>query len=116
MSDRSPSKRTFGWPFWLVVLGVLLVWASFAVPNFTRARATPSYNSCQVQLRQIDGALQQWSLQYKKRPTDIYSLDDPAVLAYLKRSELPLCPAGGHYSPGTNLADKPKGSIPDHTL
>jgi hypothetical protein len=94
----------------------VLVWASIAVPNYRGGRATPAYNSCQVQLRQMNDALRNWAAKNRKQPRDTYSLDDPTILAYLKGSALPFCPGGGHYSPGKNLADKPKCSIPGHTL
>ncbi len=72
--------------------------------------------SCQVNVKQIDGAIQQWVLEYKKVTTDTYSLADPTLLSYLKGSVLPVCPSGGHYTAGTNISDLPKCNIPGHTL
>lgn len=43
---------------------------------------------------------------------------DPQLLRYFGSHGLPLCPAGGRYSPGTNVSDKPRCSFATsgHTL
>ena len=90
--------------------------SSLDLLHFVKARSNPSRNPCIPNLKQIDGALQQWALENKKTPTDTYSFSDKTLLAYLKGSVLPKCPQGGLYSPGTNLTGVPKCSIPGHTL
>lgn len=99
-----------------VLCAMLGIGLAIVVPNFVKARSKPSRNACIPNLKQMDGAVQQWVLENKKSPTDTYSLSDPALLAYLKGSVLPKCPQGGRYSPGTNVTDKPKCSYPGHTL
>ncbi len=79
-------------------------------------RDVAAVSSCTANLKQLDGATQQWALENKKAATDTYSLTDPTLLAYLKGSMLPFCPQGGHYSAGTNLTDWPRCSHPGHTL
>jgi len=37
--------------------------AAIAIPNFIRARTTSQMNACINNLRQIDGAIQQWALE-----------------------------------------------------
>ncbi len=87
--------------------------AAIAIPNFVKARETAQKNACIANLRQIDGATQQWALENKKRPLD--KVDREAVGAYLKNGVIPVCPKGGSYTLGT-VKDMPKCTIPGHEL
>jgi hypothetical protein len=49
-------------------------------------------NSCVANLRQIDGAKQQWALENNKRAEDVPAASD--VAPYLKGSQMPCCPSG----------------------
>ena len=72
---------------------------------------------CIFNLKQIDGAVQQWGLEYFKATTDTYSLSDPTLIAFLRGSVLPVCPGGGVYTPAPNVGSwSPLCSIPGHTL
>ena len=118
--ENEPSKKpAFGWPFWLLIAVIFLfAVGAIVVPNFVKARNTSAQKACIANLKQIDGAVQQWALENKKTATDTYSLIDPNVLAYLKGSVLPDCPAGGRYRPGKNIGANPLCTIggPGHTL
>ncbi len=116
--DGSKNDSKFGWPFWLLLGVVLAAAAAVAVPNFIKARNTRSRNPCIANLKQIDGAVQQWALENKQTATDTYSLSDPTLLAYIKGSALPECPQGGRYLPGTNVGSNPRCSLRrmGHTL
>jgi len=63
---------------------------------------------CIANLKQIDGAVQQWALEHKKSPTDTVTTTD--VLEYLKGSVIPACPADGTYSVMT-VYDAPTCSV-----
>jgi hypothetical protein len=69
-----------------------------------------------MNLKQIDGATQQWALENKKVATDTYSLSDTNLLSYLRGSVLPRCPLGGKYSEAHNVTGAPTCSVPGHTL
>ncbi len=97
-----------------LVAGLLLL-VGWNVLSTKNARHRPDLH-CITQLKIIDGAAQQWALEYGKRTNDTYSLSDRQVLAFLKGSVLPACPKGGRYTAGTNIADVPKCNIPGHTL
>lgn len=71
---------------------------------------------CISNLKQIDGASQQWALEHRKMATDTYSLADTNVLVYLRGSVLPLCPLGGVYSAAATVSGCPSCSISGHTL
>lgn len=73
-------------------------------------------DECIMNLKQIDGATQQWALENKKLATDPYSLTDTNLLAYLRGSVLPRCPLGGRYAAAPEINGAPTCSVPGHTL
>src|SRR5436305_1220680 len=79
----------------MIVVAIIGLLAAIAIPNFVKARGTAQKNACINNLRQIDGAKEQWALENKKSTgatvlnTDI----DP----YIKGGG-PNCPGGGTYT------------------
>src|SRR3954451_4057341 len=49
----------------MIVVAIIGLLAAIAIPNFVRARTTSQKNACINNLRQIDGAKQQWALENK---------------------------------------------------
>src|SRR4029079_3450231 len=49
----------------MIVVAIIGLLAAIAIPNFVRARTTSQKNACINNLRQIDGAKQQWALETK---------------------------------------------------
>lgn len=68
---------------------------AIALPYFIRPRTFPSVNACISNLKQIDGAVQQWALENRKTAKDSVTLKDAA--GFLKGGVLPICPDGGTY-------------------
>ena len=87
--------------------------AAIAVPNFVKARQTAQKNACISNLRQIDGAKQQWALENKKAETDTPSSAD--LEPYLAKKPFPVCPAGGTYTIN-RVSSPPTCTQPGHTL
>ena len=75
----------------MIVVAIIGLLAAIAIPNFVKARTTSQMNACINNLRQIDGAIQQWALEQKKDPTAAVVESD--VTPYLKNSVV--CPSGG---------------------
>lgn len=71
-------------------------------------------NVCIANLKQVDGAIQQWALENRKVANS--SVDLQGFLPYLKGSMLPLCPSGGAYRPGRTVSAVPTCTIPGHAL
>ena len=75
----------------MIVVAIIGLLAAIAIPNFVRARTTSQQNACINNLRQIDGAIQEWALENKKDTTSTVAEAD--VTPYLKNSVI--CPSGG---------------------
>lgn len=106
VSPEVPKKRHARW--WvrgLILFFILALFGALALPNFIKARTTGCLNSCIVNLKQIDGAAQQWALENKK--TDADKVDPAGVVTYLKGGVMPTCPAGGSYTMALNVSSPP---------
>jgi len=68
---------------------------------------------CINNLRQIDGAMQQWALENKKDASAVPTTKD--ISPYLKDGAVPKCPAGGIYTLNS-VGAVPTCSIPGHAL
>jgi prepilin-type N-terminal cleavage/methylation domain-containing protein len=111
MQIKTSRKSGFTLVEIMIVVAIIGLLAAIAIPNFVKARTTAQKNACIANLKQIDGAVQQWALENKKTSTDTYLLTDTTVLQYLKGTNLPTCPAGGAYSPGATVANTPTCSL-----
>jgi len=70
-------------------------------------------NACINNLRQLDGAKQQWALENRKTAEAVPGRQD--LLHYLQGQQLPQCPGGGRYTIGA-VNVEPTCSIPGHAL
>jgi hypothetical protein len=86
---------------------------AIAIPNFVKARATSMQNACINNLRQIDGAKNEWALEKGKKPGDTPTEQD--LQPFLKNGTFPICPAGGTYTIGA-VSNAPTCSVADHKL
>jgi prepilin-type N-terminal cleavage/methylation domain-containing protein len=91
MQTKTNRKSGFTLVEIMIVVAIIGLLAAIAIPNFVRARTTSQQNACINNLRQIDGAVQQWALETKQAATAAVALTD--IQPYLKSP--PSCPAGG---------------------
>src|ERR1700748_198080 len=97
----------------MIVVAIIGLLAAIAIPNFVHARTTAQANACINNLRQIDGAKQEWALETKASATS--TPVDSNIQPYMGRGSggsLPSCPLDSSstfdtsYTPG-NLSTAP---------
>jgi prepilin-type N-terminal cleavage/methylation domain-containing protein len=96
----------------MIVVLIIGMLATLAIPNFVRARGSAQTNVCINNLRLMSNSIDQFAMENNKVDTDIVSITD--INPYLKAT--PACPAGGTYRI-RNVATNPTCSIAGgHTL
>jgi general secretion pathway protein G len=86
----------------MIVVAIIGMLAAIAIPNFVRARGVAQKTGCINNLRQIDGAKQQWAMENQKPNSETPT--DSDIKPYL-REGMPSCPGGGTYSINALNAD-----------
>lgn len=84
----------------MIVVAIIGLLAAIAIPSFMHARAKSQATACINNLRQIEGAVQQFALEKGKHAGDPITYPDD-VTAYIKLNstgQIPACPGGGVYS------------------
>ena len=97
MKTRKSGQSAFTLVEIMIVVAIIGLLAAIAVPNFVRARSTSQTNACINNLRQIDGAKQEWALETRQSETAVPTHADLDV--YLRRSataDYVACPSGGN--------------------
>ena len=105
----------------MIVVAIIGLLAAIAIPNFVRARTTAQQNACINNLRQLDGAKQQWALENRASATATPA--DSNIQPYLGRGSngtLPDCPADSQHTFDTsyniqNLSTAPTCKISTNT-
>ena len=99
----------------MIVVAIIGLLAAIAIPNFVKARQTAQKNACINNLRQIDGAKEQWALETK-------AATNATVLAanidgYIKGGTTAAtnCPAGGTVALGI-MGVNPTCTVGGHQL
>jgi prepilin-type N-terminal cleavage/methylation domain-containing protein len=67
----------------MIVVAIIGLLAAIAIPNFVKARQNSQTNACINNLRQIDGAKQQWALENGK--TGATTVGVTSITPYLGR-------------------------------
>jgi prepilin-type N-terminal cleavage/methylation domain-containing protein len=98
----------------MIVVAIIGLLASIAVPNFVKSRLQAQKVACINNLRQIEGAKQLWALETKASATTIpATIDIQPFLGRGTAGTAPVCPADAahtfttSYDPG-NLAASPR--------
>jgi len=94
----------------IVLFVIVAVAVALLSPRFGR-RPRPAVNACINNLRQLDGAAEQWRLENGRATNAIPTFAE--ATACLKST--PVCPSGGIYRYETNTG-LPRCSVPGHVL
>ena len=94
----------------MIVMAIIGLLAAIAIPSFVRARTTSQKNACINNLRQIDGAKEQWALETNQASTA--TPDANEINPYIKGTSAKcICPSDSgkaftsSYTIGTMTAD-----------
>ena len=91
MKNTTTGKHGFTLVEIMIVVAIISLLASIAVPSYTKAREGAYKATCINNLQKIDGAMHLWSLEQKKDERQPVTYSD--IRSYLKG--LVVCPAGG---------------------
>lgn len=112
ISNSAKSNGGFTMLEIMIVVSIIALLAVIAIPSFVRARTTSEKSSCLNNLREIDGAKQQWALENNKVNADTPTTSN--LIPYFKGNVIPECPGGGSYAIG-NVGSQPTCNISGHT-
>ena len=91
MKNMSSDKSGFTLIEIMIVVAIIGLLASIAIPNYAHSRGKVQMQVCISNLQQIEGAIQRWSLDMHKDEGQPVTYND--IRGYLQRSVV--CPAGG---------------------
>jgi prepilin-type N-terminal cleavage/methylation domain-containing protein len=91
MKARSRLEAGFTLVEIMIVVAIVGLLCAMAIPSFVNAREQSRLRTCVNNLRQVNGAKDQWALEAGKATGDACAMSD--IMPYLRRSE-PKCPIG----------------------
>ena len=89
------NKRGFTFIEIMVIVLIMGILLAIGIPNFLKARRNGCTKACIHNMRQMEGAKEEYAMEYNKSVGDPIDWDK-IVPSYLK--EEPECPAGGLYT------------------
>ena len=96
----------------MIVVAIIGLLGSIAIPNYLQARETSKGTLCASNLEKIDGAKQQWAFAVNAGDLDEPSMDDIKIYITNEMANPIVCPSGGTYTVG-NMSTVPTCSLAD---
>ena len=96
----------------MIVVAIIGLLAAIAIPSFIKARTTSQKNACINNLRQVDGAKEQWAMAENQPATATPTATD--IDEYIKGGTLKCtCPGDPTGSFATSYTVQPLGTDPE---
>ncbi|MDP6416982.1 MAG: type II secretion system protein [Gammaproteobacteria bacterium] len=95
----------------MIVVAIIGMLATIAVPAFIKARSTAQKNACVNNLRQIDSAKEQWAMASM---VSTGAVVEAQVNEYMRHG-VPACPGSGTYA-YNNVSVSPTCTVTGHEL
>ena len=96
----------------IILIPILLFALAVILPKLPNRPLSAPNNTCINQLRQIDGAKQQWAFENHKTNGAVAWND---IRRYLWHEKIPHCPKGGSYTLG-KIEDWPTCTVEGHKI
>jgi prepilin-type N-terminal cleavage/methylation domain-containing protein len=91
MKRKIPGRGGFTLVEIMIVVAIIGMLASIAIPNYMRSREAARKAACINNLQQIDGAVQTWAMEANKEAGQPVQYSD--ISGYLRNAVV--CPSGG---------------------
>jgi len=84
----------------MIVIAIIALLCAIVIPNLLKASAKSQATTCINNLRQLDTAIQQFSVEAGKHVGDtiVWPTDLTAYIKLNRQGSIPPCPAGGTYT------------------
>ncbi len=96
----------------MIVVAILGLLASLAVPNFLKAAQNMRTNVCIKNMRVIDDAISQWAFENNKNEGDAIVVEE--IVDYIKKGALPTCLLEDAAYTINNVDDSPQVECPNY--
>lgn len=80
----------------MIVVGIIVVLVSMAMPTYTKIRSDTKAGICKSNLKQIDAAIERWAFEKEVLDGTALTPYESEIYAYIKNGK-PSCPSGGSY-------------------
>jgi len=91
MKNKQQNEEGFTLVEIMIVVAIIGLLASIAIPAYGRARQKAYKQTCIVNLHRIEGAMEEWATECRKQSDQQVTYDD--IKVYMKHEIV--CPAGG---------------------
>jgi len=92
----------------MIVVAIIALLAAISVPSFINARSKSMQSACYNNMRLLDGAMQQYALDYSNTVANTIA-KLVGTNGYIK--DTPVCKGGGTYTLPSDLAGKTSCSL-----